>query len=255
MNRSIYLFIFILSYLFLLPPDAEAQNIDVALPDTLILGSTNVLIPMEIDDLTGLNVISFEFTISYDSTIIQIDEVISTDFLADGFLVILNSTVPGRLSVAAAGTAPLQGSGTLISLNTTFLGEGSSTLVFEEFRLGASNVDVQTQNGRVRNVSLASNEDETPLADAAELKGNFPNPFRQGTNIVVDLMEPSEVGIQVFDVLGRLVHNMDQRQMQVGEQHIYFDLSAHSAGVYFYTVHITSQSGQRTLSNTMTFIR
>ena len=255
MNRSHLLFTVTLSFLLFFFSDSQAQNIDVSLPDTLIQGNTNVLVPMTIDDLTGLDIISFEFIITYDSTVIQIDDVISSDFLADGFLVILNSNIPGRLSVAAAGTSPLEGEGTLLALSAKFLDQGTSNLVFEEFKMGSSNIRIRTQNGRIRNISLTSNEEEAPLISSAILKGNFPNPFNQGTNVVLELMETAEVGIQVYDIIGRLVHSIDKQVMQAGEQHIHFNLSAYPSGIYFYTVDITSQSGHRTLSNTMTFIR
>ncbi|HEY3296671.1 MAG TPA: T9SS type A sorting domain-containing protein, partial [bacterium] len=61
----------------------------------------------------------------------------------------------------------------------------------------------------------------------------FPNPFNPTTTLSFTLPAPSEVKLEVFDVLGRCVYQREFGRMSAGEQRYRFEGSELSSGVYF----------------------
>ena len=64
----------------------------------------------------------------------------------------------------------------------------------------------------------------------------YPNPFATTTNISYELTRPSDVQVEVFDVLGKRVHLFDSGIKPSGEHVVTFDASGLPSGVYFYTL-------------------
>ncbi|MFH0991889.1 MAG: putative Ig domain-containing protein [bacterium] len=117
------------------------QAIPVTLPDTIGAPGTIMKIPIYIGDLTGKAVKSFDFRIAYDSTIAKL---IGTEYPgtfaevidAAGGLIITNwDKIPDTLSVAAAGTTDLTGSGRLIYVKAELRAKGKTNLTFTSFNL------------------------------------------------------------------------------------------------------------------------
>lgn len=63
---------------------------------------------------------------------------------------------------------------------------------------------------------------------------NYPNPFNPTTNIPIRLEQSGEVTLTVFDILGRKVETLLDKNMHAGTFHISFDASKLSSGIYFY---------------------
>lgn len=237
---------------------AFGQDLSIELPDTVAIGSSSLTIPVRVDDLTGLDLVSLEFTLSFDSTVIRIDDVIAEGYLAEVLaLLAFNATTPGKVIVAgASGGIPMAGEGILLALQVTFLKEGQSTLVFEQFKFDPGNPATKLTHGRVRNISLANRDQHKNLPSGVSIKGNYPNPFRNQTWIVLDLHDPASVGIDVYNVHGQRVLRIPHRRMQSGSnQQIELDLSSVSTGTYIYRVAVQSQRGYETTTNFITVIR
>jgi len=66
--------------------------------------------------------------------------------------------------------------------------------------------------------------------------GNYPNPFNSRTVIRFSLIEPGDVSMEVFDLLGRRVEAFTRQYRGAGEHNIIWDGENKSAGVYFYTI-------------------
>ena len=90
----------------------------VSVPDTTFgAPGDTIAIPVNTEDLTGLGVLSAEFTLSYDYTIIAgIDVDTSGTLLAGTDWVCDYNVIQGQISVEMAGADTLAGSGTLINL-------------------------------------------------------------------------------------------------------------------------------------------
>jgi hypothetical protein len=82
-----------------------------------------------VDELTAADdVISFEFDVTFDPTVIDITGASTDGTLSDGFTVVVNEVAAGQVRVAAAGTSEIAGEGTLINLVADLLQAGESDL-------------------------------------------------------------------------------------------------------------------------------
>ena len=80
-----------------------------------------------------------------------------------------------------------------------------------------------------------------PPPDAFSLIGNFPNPFQETTQILLDLPWAAEVSVDVMDLLGRLVVSLHSRQYSAGSKRsIVFNGGRLASGLYVYRVHLTA---------------
>jgi hypothetical protein len=92
--------------------------------------------------------------------------------------------------------------------------------------------------------------------ESVVLQDNFPNPFRQETNLVFGLPVPQRVAIRVFDARGRLVITLVDEEMDVGFHPVQWDGTDSSgrsvaSGVYYARL----VSGGVSLTNTMALVR
>jgi hypothetical protein len=160
-------------------PDARAASlpiISVALPNRVGLPGTLITIPISVDDLAPFSIISYQFAVTFDPTVLQPQSsaMSSVGTLSSGMTITANSAIPGRLKVAAFGTAPLSGSGTFLNLNFTVVGTpGASTpLVFQSFLFNEGNPEAQTSNGQF---TISA-----PTAAAASINGRDYRQRRRG---------------------------------------------------------------------------
>jgi flagellar hook assembly protein FlgD len=83
-------------------------------------------------------------------------------------------------------------------------------------------------------VSIEDRDVEVPRQFA--LAQNFPNPFNATTIIQYSLPAASFVTIDIYDILGRKVETLMQREQPAGYHRITWDASDHSSGIYFYRI-------------------
>jgi len=72
------------------------------------------------------------------------------------------------------------------------------------------------------------------LSKGFELNQNYPNPFNPSTTINYSIPLRSFVTITIFDVLGRKVTSLVNREMAAGNHKVSFNGSSFSSGIYFY---------------------
>ncbi|MEN8226092.1 MAG: T9SS type A sorting domain-containing protein, partial [Bacteroidota bacterium] len=65
---------------------------------------------------------------------------------------------------------------------------------------------------------------------------NQPNPALSNTSVNIHLMQSSELSLQVHNVIGQRVIELDQGYLQAGVHTVTFDVNQLQDGVYFYTV-------------------
>lgn len=68
------------------------------------------------------------------------------------------------------------------------------------------------------------------------LSQNYPNPFNPSTKISYSIPKQSYVSIKVFDVLGREVATLLNREQPIGNYEVAYDASTLTSGVYFYRI-------------------
>lgn len=75
---------------------------------------------------------------------------------------------------------------------------------------------------------------DQPLRWKYGLYPSYPNPFSLSTTIRFSLAEPTDVHLRIYDVTGRLVATLLEREMNPGIKFVSFDAADLAAGVYFY---------------------
>ncbi len=69
-----------------------------------------------------------------------------------------------------------------------------------------------------------------------ELLPAYPNPFNPSTTISYSLPRPSDVRIEVYDLLGKRVCLLERGFKPSGEYEVTFEATDLASGVYFYTL-------------------
>ncbi|MBI3787126.1 MAG: fibronectin type III domain-containing protein, partial [Ignavibacteriales bacterium] len=148
----------------------SVNDVRATLPDTSVgLGNT-IDLPLSVEDLSGLGIYSYETRIAYDSTIVKFAGILTTGTMSSAFTVTYKDTLD-TLRVAAAGSAALVGSGTLLKLQFTpapgaVIGNFSA-LNFTRFRFNETSATTPTAttiNGRL---SIGNLPPGAPTATAA----------------------------------------------------------------------------------------
>ncbi len=68
------------------------------------------------------------------------------------------------------------------------------------------------------------------------LSQNYPNPFNPSTTIKFGLPAQSDVKLVVYDVLGRVVAELQNKKMSAGYHEVMFNASSFSSGIYYYRI-------------------
>ena len=80
---------------------------------------------------------------------------------------------------------------------------------------------------------------------------NYPNPFNASTTIKYSIPEPSEVVIEIYDILGRGVETIVQGEQSAGDHQLAWNAEDQSSGVYFYRI----QAGEYSETKKMALLR
>jgi hypothetical protein len=144
------------------PEDGSATVADVfvSLPDTLGQTGEQIQIPVETSNLTGQNVTSYEFDVSFDSGVVDITGTETQGTLSEGLNVQFGSS-GGVASVAVASGQAIEGSGELIRLQADITGSGTSDLTFDSFQFNEGTPAALTTGG-----SLQAGETVVSFPDA-----------------------------------------------------------------------------------------
>ena len=82
---------------------------------------------------------------------------------------------------------------------------------------------------------------------AFSLGQNYPNPFNPVTNISYALPSSGFVSLKVYDILGHEVATLVNGVQESGVQHVQFNASQLSSGLYFYTIRTGSFTATKKL--------
>lgn len=160
-----------LSTLLLVSAVGLAQ-VTVSLPTANYSFGSTQMIPITVGDLTGGGAISFQTTVTFNPAIVTIAGVTTTGTLSAALNVpVVNTSVAGQITIAAAGTSALSGSGVLIYLNATMAGKGTSALTFSSFQFNEGTPAAALTNGQVAVPSLAVKVSD--VTTAAAVGGTF----------------------------------------------------------------------------------
>jgi hypothetical protein len=80
-----------------------------------------------------------------------------------------------------------------------------------------------------------------------KLYQNYPNPFNPTTTINYELPLKAFVTLKVYDLLGREVKTLVNKEQQPGKYSVTFKANGLSSGVYFYRLSTTNYSAIKKL--------
>jgi hypothetical protein len=124
-------------------------QVAVTIPTVTAKVGTSQSIPITVGDLTGKGVVSYQFNLSYDPTIITVTAVTPGPLVAGYNAPTVNLTTAGVVRVAGAGQTALSGGGILAYLVTTMVGKGTTSLAFSQFQFNEGTPASTTTNGSV----------------------------------------------------------------------------------------------------------
>lgn len=89
------------------------------------------------------------------------------------------------------------------------------------------------------------------LVKEFSLAQNYPNPFNPSTQIKFSINKPSLVTLKIYDVLGKEIKTLVNREMKPGVHFVNFDASNLPSGIYFYRL----SSGNYTETKKMSLLK
>ena len=111
------------------------EGVQITAPNMSVEADANIQIPINISDVSGLGIISYDFTLTFDENVLDCTGAQLSGTLSQNFSPTVNTATDGQVTIVAYGTTPLSGSGVLLYLNFNVVGSaGSSTnLSFSSF--------------------------------------------------------------------------------------------------------------------------
>ena len=89
--------------------------------------------------------------------------------------------------------------------------------------------------------------DDTSVDESVEIPGSlrlfpsYPNPFQNATTIQFEILEPTQVSLQIMDLLGRTVATLVEEPVNVGIHDVIFNAENLPSGVYLVRLHTDSR--------------
>jgi Cohesin domain/Secretion system C-terminal sorting domain/Fibronectin type III domain/Bacterial Ig-like domain (group 2) len=136
----------------------EIRAYRLGVNDTSVMQGQTFSLPVYVTDLTGLNVTSGSFDLTFNQNLLSFVGVVQTGTLISSYMSpAVNTSVPGKVSISFAGSSPLSGAGVLIyvqfkvsSTNSGATYISPANPLFNETMLGNS------KNGYFSTVNLAN---------------------------------------------------------------------------------------------------
>lgn len=85
------------------------------------------------------------------------------------------------------------------------------------------------------NITSINNENESKPKEFS-LKQNYPNPFNPSTVIEFSLVEPADVELNIYNILGQKISTLVDKPLGEGIYKYQFDASNFVSGIYFYEI-------------------
>jgi hypothetical protein len=183
---------FIVTSILVLGNNAVKAQINVNLPTySRPQGAAPEWINLTAGNLTGQNVNAFQFTLTYNKSVIYIDSAVSGVAAAGGYINFNADTANQQIKISFASVNTLSGSGTLVQVKVHYVGIGTSPLAFNnsfEFNNGnpaalvtEGSVSVLTQSVGVNLPTLTRSQGSAPeliTVSVGNLTGQNVNAFQ-----------------------------------------------------------------------------
>lgn len=158
------------------PANGPEREVAVTAPHLATPADDEVIIPVNVHGAMNKGIISYEFDLRYDPTVIQpqADPAGVAGTVSRRLSLAVNAKEPGLLRVAVYGPIPIGENGVLLNLKFTAIGAPGSVspITWERFMFNEGDPQTVTADGQVE-LSAAS-------PDSAEITGRFLDVMGQG---------------------------------------------------------------------------
>ncbi len=141
---------------------APSKPVGVSAGQVSVSPNAEISVPVHIGDTTGRGVVSYQFDLTYDPTVLTPSEnaAVLAGSLSQSMIATVNAETPGRLKVVVFGTLPMNGEGVLLNLRFTAIGAvgTSSDLTWDGLMLNEGGFTTKTSDGRVTVTAATPNE-------------------------------------------------------------------------------------------------
>jgi hypothetical protein len=108
------------------------------------------------------------------------------------------------------------------------------------YRIKAYNAVSESDYSNEASLSIVGIDEEMTIPADYSINQNYPNPFNPSTKIKFALPHNSLTKLVVYDLLGRELQTLINKELEAGYHEIIFDASIFPSGIYFYRI----QSGK-----------
>lgn len=134
------------------------------------------------------------------------------------------------------------------NLNNLFIG-GYQQVNSDEMALNNDFISMEFEGGLINIVGISGNNNEIP--NQYKLFQNYPNPFNPVTTVKMQLPQTGLAKLSVYDISGKEVAVLINRQLAAGTYEITFDAGSLASGIYFYKLF----AGDYTDTKKMTLVK
>ena len=102
--------------------------------------------------------------------------------------------------------------------------------MLETPRYSCDNAIVVGENGIQLNID---NDQMNKIPEIFDLSNIYPNPFNAITTIQFELPEDSFVSLTIYDISGKIVEELVNRNLNAGYNQVQWNANNNSSGIYF----------------------
>lgn len=195
-----------------------------------------VVIPIIAGNVTGANILAFQFDLAVDGDLLTILDISTSTTLTDqANWTVMENILSDTIKIGAFGEQPLAGSGTLVNVRCVITGDMGQTswLRINGFVFNAGIPAATVTHGSI-SILTVRGDDDAYAPRTFSLLQNYPNPFNPSTTIQFIIPRKSHVTLTVYDILGHQVAQLANGEREAGYHTVLLDGSGMSSGVYYY---------------------
>ena len=147
-------------------------QVQVSLPDTTGTAPDTMTVPIHASDLTGQGVYSAEFDVDYNPDVVEAIGIKRAGTRADTVQPTVHLST-GRVSLAFATTAPMEGSGDFAAIKFRLRGDAepdSTMLTFSQALLNEGTPSVNTSSGKIKLRAIHVNPSQSTIYEGDSLQ-------------------------------------------------------------------------------------
>ena len=214
----------------------------VDIPGASVTPGDLITMPIELE--AGENVRSFEIELSYDPDVLLYSSISWGE--TTGGMSIVDYQEDALIRATAAGLEPINQNITLGYVEFQMVdsfNDYQTTVTMNRSRLNEADAQIEQASAVFTNALLVVDDwGHGGVPEEFAIKQNFPNPFNPTTRIRYQLPEQSNVTIQIYDIMGRIVRTLVTNQNELAGFHqLTWDATNNngdpvSAGMYLYVI-------------------